>query len=94
MLIGPFFFLVSKIEFHPYVLKAAEPILKLHEKYGIVTASFGGQTPLLPHRVSDAAVRNVLEKIAERLSASEGRTITPGQVLFKWMKHRNVVVVT
>jgi diketogulonate reductase-like aldo/keto reductase len=76
------------------VLKAAEPILKLHEKYGIVTASYGGQTPLLEHRVSDSSVRRVLGEIASKLSASEGRMVTPGQVLFKWMRQRNIVIVT
>jgi len=70
-----------------------EPILKLHEKYGIVTASYGGQTPLLPHRVSEGHVKDVLEGIGERLSASEGRLITAGQVLSKWMLQKGVVVV-
>jgi diketogulonate reductase-like aldo/keto reductase len=76
------------------VLKALEPVLKLHEKYGIVTASFGGQTPLLPHRVSGGPVKGVLETIAEDLSKSERRSITAGQVLMKWMLQRGVVVVS
>ncbi|CCA77561.1 related to oxidoreductase, aldo/keto reductase family, partial [Serendipita indica DSM 11827] len=53
-------------EFHPYVLKAALPILDIHARYGIQLASYGGQTPV--SRKRDGPVTPVLQAITKRMN--------------------------
>lgn len=57
---------VHQIEFHPYVLKAALPILDIHARYGIQLASYGGQTPV--SRKRDGPVTPVLQAITKRMN--------------------------
>jgi diketogulonate reductase-like aldo/keto reductase len=81
-----------QIEFHPYVYKAAEPILKLCEDYGIRIESFGGQTPIV--RVKDGPIDPVLASIRERLEKTRGGPVSTGQVLSKWILSKKAVVIT
>lgn len=81
-----------KIELHPYVWKAAEPIVALGQKYGIVPASYGGQTPLA--RVARGPLDAVLPRIRQRLEETRGQPVTSGQVLSKWILQKGAIVVT
>jgi len=83
---------VNQIELHPYVWKAAEPIVKLSQKHRIVVASYGGLTPVA--RVSDGPLDQVLSHIRSRLESEFGKPVTTGQVLTKWLLQKGVVVVT
>jgi diketogulonate reductase-like aldo/keto reductase len=68
---------VNQIEFHPLVLKTAEPLLELHKKHGIVTANYGGLGTLSWGKGTD--VDGVVSKIAKETDRTEG------QVLIKWL---------
>jgi len=83
---------VNQIELHPYVWKAAEPIVNLGKEHGIVTASYGGQTPLV--RVPGGPLDEVLPRICERLEKTRGQPVTSGQVLSKWILQKGAIVVT
>jgi len=83
---------VNQIELHPYVWNAAEPIVKFCKEHGIVTASYGGQTPLT--RVPGGPLDDVLAPIRERLEKSRGQAVTTGQVLSKWILQKGAIVVT
>ncbi|KAF8969856.1 NADP-dependent oxidoreductase domain-containing protein [Flammula alnicola] len=69
----------NQIELHPYVWKAAEPIVKLSQEKGIVI-----EWPLDP----------VIAVIRERLEKTRGKSVSAGQVLTKWLLQKDVVVVT
>ncbi|RDB21552.1 NAD/NADP-dependent indole-3-acetaldehyde reductase [Hypsizygus marmoreus] len=83
---------VNQIELHPYVWKAAEPIVKFGRDHGIVTASYSGQTPIV--RVPGGPLDEVLPSIRERLEKTRGKSVTSGQVLSKWLLQKGVIVVT
>ncbi|GLB34839.1 putative aldo/keto reductase family protein [Lyophyllum shimeji] len=83
---------VNQIELHPYVWKAAEPIVNFNKQHGIVTASYGGQTPVA--RVQGGPIDEVLERIRERLEKTRGQPVTSGQVLSKWLLQKGAIVVT
>ncbi|KAF8212035.1 NADP-dependent oxidoreductase domain-containing protein [Mycena galopus ATCC 62051] len=83
---------VNQIELHPYVWKAAEPIVKYGlENGGITVASYGGLSPLV--RAAGGPVDQVLVPIAERLG-SFGKPVTLAQVLSKWILQKGAIVVT
>ncbi|KAF7294791.1 Aldo-ket-red domain-containing protein [Mycena indigotica] len=78
---------VNQLEFHPYVWKAVEPIIKYGRENGNITpASYGGLTPLV--RATGGPVDAVVASIADRLK------ITPGQVLGKWILQKGAILVT
>ncbi|KAG6814540.1 hypothetical protein H0H92_000067 [Tricholoma furcatifolium] len=83
---------VNQIELHPYVWKAAEPIVKFSQEKGIVIASYGGQTPVA--RVPEGPVTATLGRIRERLEKAHGQPVTTGQVLSKWLIQKGAIVVT
>ncbi|KAI9511127.1 Aldo/keto reductase [Russula earlei] len=83
---------VNQIEFHPYIYKDVLPTLELQKKYGIVTASYGGLSPIF--RVRDGPLEPVLASIAKRLSDTTGRPFNEAQVLFLWQREKGVVIVT
>ncbi|TFK76341.1 Aldo/keto reductase [Pluteus cervinus] len=83
---------VNQIELHPYVWKAAEPIVKFGLEHGITPASYGGQTPLV--RAAGGPVDAVLTGIQGRLENACGKSVTPGQVLTKWIIQKGAIVVT
>lgn len=83
---------VNQIEMHPYIWKAAKPIVDLCQERGIVIESYGGLTPII--RVQSGPLDPVLEKIRERLEKSYGQPVSTGQVLTKWLLSKEFVVVT
>ncbi|KAF5380823.1 hypothetical protein D9615_004083 [Tricholomella constricta] len=83
---------VNQIELHPYVWKAVEPIVNLGKEHGIVTASYGGLTPVA--RVSGGPLDEVLSHIRGRLEKTRGQPVTSGQVLSKWLLQKGFIVVT
>ncbi|KII88417.1 hypothetical protein PLICRDRAFT_54254 [Plicaturopsis crispa FD-325 SS-3] len=83
---------VNQIEYHPYVFKAAEPILQFHKEHNIVTASYGGLTPIV--RAPDGPLTPVVESIRQRLEKAHGKPVSAGQVLTKWLQQKDIVVVT
>ncbi|CAK5269954.1 unnamed protein product [Mycena citricolor] len=78
----------NQIELHPYVYKAAEPILAYAQEKGIKIESYGGLTPLV--RAPGGPVDEVLARIISRL----GGSVTSAQVLTKWLWQKGAVVVT
>lgn len=82
----------DKIELHPYVWNAAEPIVKLCQEKGILIESYGGLSPIV--RVHNGPLDPVLEKIRERLEKAHGQPVSSGQVLTKWLLSKQIVVVT
>ncbi|KAF9047942.1 conjugated polyketone reductase C1 [Panaeolus papilionaceus] len=85
---------VNQIEYHPYLLTHLEPLLKLQAQHGILTASYGGLTPVLRHPSGGGPLVPVLERIASRLSSSLGKNIDSATVLLLWMREQGVVAVT
>jgi len=83
---------VNQIEFHPYVYKDVLPTLELQKQYGIVTASYGGLSPIF--RFSGGPLDPVLTSIAKRLSDTTGKPFNEAQVLFLWQREKGVVIVT
>lgn len=81
-----------KIEFHPYVYKEVLPTLELQKQYGIVTASYGGLSPIF--RVKGGPISPVLTSIAKRLSDTTEKTFNEAQVLYLWQREKGVVIVT
>jgi diketogulonate reductase-like aldo/keto reductase len=81
-----------QLEFHPYVLKCALPILEIHKKHSISLASYGGQTPITKKK--DGPVTAELERIAGMLETKSGKKASPGQVLLKWLHAKEAIVVT
>ena len=81
-----------QIEFHPYVYKDLLPSLELQKQYGIVTASYGGLTPIV--RFKGGPLDPVLTSIAKRLSDTTGKPFGEAQVLYLWQRAKGVVVVT
>jgi len=83
---------VNQIEFHPYVYKEVLPTLELQKQHGIVTASFGGLSPIF--RFKGGPLDPVLTSIAKRLSDTTGKPFTEAQVLFLWQREKGIVIVT
>lgn len=75
-----------ELEYHPYVLTHLEPVLALHDKYGIVTEAYGPLTPILRH--PGGPLKPVLEKISQRLG------VDAGTVLLLWTMQKGAVAVT
>ena len=83
---------MSQIEFHPYVYKEVLPTLELQKQHGIVTASYGGLSPIF--RVKSGPIDPVLKSIAERLSDTTKKSFNEAQVLYLWQRAKGVVIVT
>ncbi|KAG8785328.1 hypothetical protein FRC12_017722 [Ceratobasidium sp. 428] len=79
---------VNQIRFHPYNYHENIQLLDYAKKNGIVIESYGGLTPIT--RLPGGKLDGVLEKIAKRL----GPKVTPGQVIFNWIRAKGVVIVT
>ncbi|KAJ3514355.1 hypothetical protein NLJ89_g2431 [Agrocybe chaxingu] len=82
----------NQIELHPYVWKAAEPIVKLCHEKGIVVESYGGLTPIV--RVQNGPLDPILASIRERVEKTRGAAVSTGQILTKWLLQKEIVVVT
>ena len=72
--------------------KASEPVVKYCQEHGIAIASYGGQSPIV--RAPGGALDDVLKSISERLEKSTSRPVTSGQVLTKWLRSKDIIVVT
>ncbi|KAF8637408.1 hypothetical protein AX17_002903 [Amanita inopinata Kibby_2008] len=83
---------VNQIEFHPYVWKAAEPLMDFCRQHGIVIASYGGQSPIA--RSPGGPLDSVLATVRERVEKTRGQPVTVGQILTKWIKQKGAIVVT
>ncbi|KDQ60965.1 hypothetical protein JAAARDRAFT_31962 [Jaapia argillacea MUCL 33604] len=83
---------VNQIEFHPYLLKWAEPIVEFGKKHGIVTSSYGGLTPIIRHQ--GGPLDPIVASIRERLEKSRGKPVTESQVYVKWILQKGVVAIT
>lgn len=83
---------VNEIEFHPYVYKAATPVVELGKKHGILTASYGGLSPIA--RSGEGPLDPVLETICQRLENTRSSPVLASQVLMKWMNQQGIVVIT
>jgi len=83
---------INQIEFHPYVYKEVLPTLELQRQYGIVTASYGGLSPIF--RVKDGPLDPVLASVAKRLSETTGKSFNEAQALYLWQRAKGVVIVT
>jgi len=83
---------VNQIEFHPYVYKEVLPTLELQKQYGIVTASYGGLSPIF--RVKGGPLDPVLTSVSKRLSDTTGNSFNEAQVLYLWQRAKGVVIVT
>jgi diketogulonate reductase-like aldo/keto reductase len=81
-----------QIELHPYVWKANKTVVEFGKKHGIVTAAFGGLTPIV--RAPEGPLTDVLTAIRERLEKTYGKAVTPGQVLTKWIMQKGAIVIT
>ncbi|KAA1075541.1 hypothetical protein PGTUg99_023575 [Puccinia graminis f. sp. tritici] len=77
---------VNQIEFHPYVWKEAEPLLKFMKEEAIVLAAYGPQVPVV--KLPGGKVDPIIERI------SSERKISTGEVLLKWAKAHGAIVVT
>ena len=67
-------------------------LLEFHKERGIVTASWGGLTPIVRHK--GGPIDPVLTQVAARLGRDTGKQITQGQVLGLWLRAQNIVQVT
>jgi diketogulonate reductase-like aldo/keto reductase len=83
---------VNQIEYHLYVSKAAQPIIKFCAEHKIVVASYGGLTPIV--RASGGPIDPVVEEVRERLAKTYGKPVSAGQVLTKLLQQEGVLVVT
>jgi len=83
---------INQLEFHPYVYKEVLPILELQKEYGIVTASYGGLSPI--SRSKGGPLDPVLASIAKRLSDTTGKLFNAAQVLYLWQREKGIVIVT
>ncbi|KAF8136780.1 NADP-dependent oxidoreductase domain-containing protein [Boletus edulis] len=61
---------VNQVEAHPYVWKSLGPNLALHEKYKIVTSSYGGLSPIV--RGKGGPLDTVIKEIRIRLEKTRG----------------------
>ncbi|KAF8161649.1 conjugated polyketone reductase C1 [Crassisporium funariophilum] len=84
---------VNQLEYHPYTLAHLEPVLALHAKHGIVTASYGALTPVIRHPTG-GPLKPVLERIAQRISKAAGKKLDSSIVLLLWTRAQGVVAVT
>lgn len=86
-----------QIEYHLLVATRLEPLLAYSQSQGIVTASYGGLTPILPSRTGSESLAPVRDAIASKLSAlasARGTSVTQNQILLKWLEAKGVIAVT
>lgn len=83
---------INQVEAHPYLWKALQPNLAIHDQYKIVTSSYGGLSPLF--RGKGGPLDSVVEQIRARLEKTRGAPVSDGQVLNKWLQQKGVLVVT
>jgi len=93
---------VNQIEFHPFVYHTLVPLLKYHSEQGIVTASYGGLSPILPRSEKELSSKFPKERqqllgVLDELAAARsngGKKVTQDQTLFKWLQAKKILAVT
>ena len=83
---------MQQIEYHPYVYAQSTAVLDYHRKHNIVTASYGGLSPIF--REKGGPVDPVLDTIRERIKRDTGKEVTPGQVLGLWLRALGIPQIT
>jgi diketogulonate reductase-like aldo/keto reductase len=81
------------MEYHPYLLTQLDPVIAMHEKYGILTQAYGPLTPILRHPTG-GPLKPVLEKIAARITKDTGMSCDSAGVLLLWTIQKGVSAVT
>ena len=74
-----------------------QPLIDFQKKYGIITASYGGLTPILPGRTGKESLANdkaILEKALDSIQAARGGEVTYNQILLKWLEQKGILAVT
>ena len=88
----------TQIEYHPWLLTATRSLLQFHAQHKIITASYGGLTPILPRRgageASLADSRARLVTVLDKLASARGENVTQNQILLKWLQHNGILAVT
>ncbi|KAJ3971892.1 NADP-dependent oxidoreductase domain-containing protein [Lentinula raphanica] len=74
------------------VIPAVNQIYEFCKEKGIIIESYGGLSPIV--RAPGGTLDPVLASTAERLSKESGTSVSPGQILSKWLIQKGVVVVT
>ncbi|KAL5512640.1 hypothetical protein ACEPAG_2906 [Sanghuangporus baumii] len=88
---------VNQIEFHPLVSTRMAPLLAYMREQGIVLASYGTLSPILPNRTTNEAINPVLSKLKttlDKLAQARGPTVSQNQILFKWLEAQQAIAVT
>ncbi|KAI5116217.1 hypothetical protein M0805_006768 [Coniferiporia weirii] len=88
---------VNQIEYQVFLAKTLVPLLEYSREQGIVTASYGGLTPILPERVKDPVIASACTQIAntlDKLSAKRGEGVTRNQIMLKWLQGEGILAVT
>ena len=70
-----------------------EPLIKVHEKYGIVTQAFASLAPTTRHPTG-GPLSPVLSKIAAKLSSESGVEVDASGVLLLWIMTKGGVCIT
>ncbi|KAM5535169.1 hypothetical protein V8D89_011105 [Ganoderma adspersum] len=83
---------INQIEYHPYVYAQSTAVLDYHRKHNIVTASYGGLSPIF--REKGGPVDPVLDTVRERIKKDTGKEVTRGQVLGLWLRALGVPQIT
>lgn len=74
-----------------------EPLLAYSKEHGIITASWGCLSPLFRNNDGEGEIAPVCEKIVlalEDIAKARGTSVTPNQLLFKWLESKNIIAVT
>ncbi|KAJ3986114.1 NADP-dependent oxidoreductase domain-containing protein [Lentinula detonsa] len=79
-------------QLHPYIWDTAAKIYDFCQEKGIVVESYGALSSLF--RVPGGPVDPVIAGVVQRLSRESGTSVSPGQVLMKWLIQKRVVIVT
>ena len=76
--------------------KKLEPLLQFSKDHDIITASFGGLTPILPSRVKDVpeSIRLQLYAVLDELAKARGTQVTQNQILLKFLQKKGILAVT
>ncbi|KAL5531777.1 hypothetical protein ACEPAF_5339 [Sanghuangporus sanghuang] len=88
---------VNQMEYHVFVAKRLEPLLSLSQKHGIRIAAWGSLRPLFPDRTNDASILPAcvqLKFVLDSIAKARGDSVTPNQILFKWLEAKGTIAVT
>ncbi|ORX40090.1 NADP-dependent oxidoreductase domain-containing protein [Kockovaella imperatae] len=83
----------NQLEYHPYVVTHLDPVIKVQEKYNIVTQAYGPLQPIVSHPTG-GPIKPILTRIAEKMSKETGKKVDEAAVLYLWTIGKNVVAVT